>query len=66
MPQCDMNYISVCIYNILALVDEKKEDYKEMGYGQSPLSVSEIVGNVLKYLAEKGNKVAQTGDPDAT
>ena len=57
------DYIAICMYNILALVDEHKEYYKEIGYGHNPLSVSDIAGNVLKCLAEKGNRVAITGKP---
>ena len=57
------DYIAICMFNILALVDEDKEYYLELGYGQSPLSVSKIAGNVLKCLAEKGNKTAITGMP---
>ena len=58
------DYIAICMFNVLAKVDKDKEYYLKLGYGQSPMSVEGIVGNVLKHLAKKGNKVAITGVPN--
>jgi len=59
------DWIAISMHNILAKIAKDKKDRKfwqKLGYGKSPMTVEEIVGVVLKRLAENGSYVAQHGD----
>lgn len=54
------DYIAVCMHNILAKIGGNKQSWLDLGYGQTSESIEDIVGNVLKVLAEVDCEVAIT------
>lgn len=62
---CTEDEIVKDLHHVLALISKKdKQMWLNLGYGKGKESAEEIIGFILKMLAERGSKIACTGKID--